>query len=96
MFDRRKRLRREGERGADSCSGTDRRAAERRQEDKRQGDRIAYPIGAAPEIVNIRSQVVGLSIKAVRFFIPDFIPKELALEKGDKVNIDLKFHDAEE
>ncbi len=95
MFDRRKRLRREGEHKAASRPGTDRRTAERRQEEKRQGDRIAYPIGAAPEIVNIRSQVVGLSVKAVRFFIPDFIPKKLALKKGDKVNIALKFHDGQ-
>ncbi|MFA5292880.1 MAG: hypothetical protein WC496_07600 [Phycisphaerae bacterium] len=91
-IDRRKGQRRENPQDVE----TNNRKADRRQtDDRRQCRRIAYPLAAAPAIVGMRLQVVGLSAKAVRFFIPDINPQGLAFKEGDKLNIALKFHDGQ-
>jgi hypothetical protein len=43
----------------------------------------------------MRLQVVGISAKAVRFFVPDFVPQKSALKEGSKINIAIKFHDGQ-
>jgi hypothetical protein len=43
----------------------------------------------------MRSQVVGLSAKAVRFFFSDFDPQASSLKLGAKIKIFLKFHDGQ-
>jgi hypothetical protein len=95
VFERRKGKRRQGERRDAARAVTGRRASDRREKDRRYGFRLAYPIGAAPEIVNIRSQVIGLTAKAVRFFISDFNLQGLSLKQGDKIDIALRFHDGQ-
>jgi hypothetical protein len=95
VFKRRKIDRRAGEQRDESRADAGRRASDRRKQDRRCGYRLAYPIGAAPEIVNIRSQVVGLTQKAVRFFVADFNPQKSSLKQGEKIEFSLKFHDGE-
>jgi len=91
-IDRRKGSRRENPQEVD----TDNRKSDRRQtDDRRQCRRISYPLAASPAIVGMRVQVVGLSAKAVRFFIPDINPQGLAFKEGDKLDIALKFHDGQ-
>ena len=92
--ERRKRERRVSERRDTVCSGADnQKAGDNTQREKRQGLRLAYPLAAAPEIMNMRLQVVGISAKAIRFFVPDFIRQKLTLKNGSKLNIVIKFHD---
>lgn len=74
----------------------DNRKAKDGQREKREGIRLAYPLSAAvPRILDMRLQVVGLSAKAIRFFIPDIVQMKSALKKGSKINIAIKFHDGE-
>ena len=61
--------------------------------EKRHSDRLVYPLAAAPVILNMRAQIVGITAKAVRFFFADFDPQMGALKKGSKVKVNLKFHD---
>jgi hypothetical protein len=91
---------REQERGQDDGRDAAGRDADHQKADggwkeKRQGIRLAYPLAAAPQIVNMRLQVVGLSVKAIRFFVPDIVSKKSALKKGSKINIAIKFHDGQ-
>lgn len=95
MFKRRKVDRRAGARRDDSGLEPRRRGADRRQGERRKFIRLAYPIASGPEIMNIRSQVVGLTAKAVRFFVSDLCPQKSSLQQGGKINITLKFHDGE-
>jgi hypothetical protein len=95
VFKRRKIDRRAGEQRDESRADAGRRASDRRKQDRRCSYRLAYPIGAAPEIINIRSQVVGLSLNAVRFFVVDFNPQKSSLDKGGKIKLSLKFHDGQ-
>ena len=95
MFKRRKIDRRGSEQRDESRADAGRRASDRRRQDRRYGFRLAYPIGAAPQIVNIRSQVVGLTPKAVRFFVVDFNPQKSSLKKGEKIELSLRFHDGQ-
>lgn len=95
MFERRKGDRRGDGRREEPRAGAGRRASDRRNQDRRSSYRLAYPIGAAPRILNIRSQVVGLTQKAVRFFVADFNPQKSRLKLGAKIEMSLKFHDGE-
>lgn len=82
--------------GADANQNTDRRRTDRRQRvDRRQCIRLAYPLAAAPIVTNMHLQIVGISEKAIRFFISDFNPQRLALKGGNKIFMVLKFHDGE-
>jgi hypothetical protein len=93
--ERRKQERRQGDRRGAKSDGISHKDSGKKNEEKRQCLRLAYPLAAAPQIINMRLQVVGLSAKAVRFFIPDFITHELTLKEGDKINIALKFNDGQ-
>ncbi len=94
-FDRRKQQRRRDELDVVARLRVDRRGTDRRQRARRQCSRLAYPLAAAPQVLNMRSQVVGISVKAVRFFFSDFDPQRATLKKGGKVKITLKFHDGQ-
>ena len=89
-LERRKQQRRRDERDAVAHLGVDRRQGKRRQY-----PRLAYPLAAAPQVLNMRSQVVGISAKAVRFFFSDFDPQRSTLKQGGKVKITLRFHDGQ-
>ncbi|MGA2915936.1 MAG: hypothetical protein ABSE89_07930 [Sedimentisphaerales bacterium] len=93
-IDRRKRQRRR-DRNVDTVDGLyiKRRGPDRRQKTRRDYPRVIYPLKIAPQVLNMRAQVVGISAKAVRFFFSDFDPQMATLKKGSKVKIDLKFHD---
>jgi hypothetical protein len=93
--ERRKQDRRQGERRGDVKPDVVRQEADKTGKEKRQCLRLAYPLAAAPQITNMRLQVVGISAKAVRFFIPDFVSQESVLKEGSKINIAIKFHDGE-
>lgn len=94
-FDRRKRHRRQDELDTFAQLCIDRRGTDRRQKKRRQCPRIVYPLAAAPVVLNMRSQVVGLSAKAIRFFFSDFDPQKAALKPGARIKIALKFHDGQ-
>jgi len=94
-FDRRKRQRRQDELDAVAQLCINRLGTDRRQRKRRQYPRIAYPLAAAPVVLNMRSQVVGISAKAIRFFFSDFDPQIATLKLGAKVEISLKFHDGQ-
>ncbi|MBN1788162.1 MAG: hypothetical protein JW806_07180 [Sedimentisphaerales bacterium] len=83
-----------GEQRDESRAEAGRRKTDRRQNDRRAGVRIAYPIGAAPKILNIKSQVVGITPNAIRFFIADFNPQKSELKEGDRVKLSIKFRDS--
>jgi hypothetical protein len=89
-FERRKQQRRQDEHDAVAHLGADRRQGKRRQY-----PRLAYPLAVAPQILNMRSQVVGISAKAVRFFFSDFDPQASTLKQGSKIKITLRFHDGQ-
>jgi len=94
-FERRKQRRRRDELDAVDSLSINRRETDRRQKKRRQYPRIPYPLAAAPQVLNMRSQVVGISAKAVRFFFSDFDPQASKLKRGVRVKINLKFHDGE-
>lgn len=94
-LDRRKQQRREGVAEDAAHPGVDRRAADRRQEERRRHLRVIYPPMMAPQLLNMRALVISLSAKAVRFFFSDFDPQESSLKQGEKVEIILKFHDGQ-
>jgi hypothetical protein len=83
-IERRKRQRRTSERSDD-----------RRQNERRGSHRLAYPLAAAPEIMNLNVQVVGITAKAIRFFVCDFNPNKAAFNKDSKFNFIIKFHDGQ-
>jgi hypothetical protein len=43
----------------------------------------------------MRSQVISISAKAVRFFLADSNPRRSTLKEGKKINVILKFHDGQ-
>jgi len=94
-LDRRKQQRRRGIPDDTAHPCVNHRRTDRRRGERRQCSRFTYPPMAAPQILNMQTQVVGISAKAVRFFFSDFDPQESSLKQGSKVKITLRFHDGQ-
>jgi hypothetical protein len=93
--ERRKQDRRQGDRRDVANPDTGKQEAGKTGKEKRQCIRLAYPLAAAPQITNMRLQVVGISAKAIRFFVPDVVSQKVTLKQGSKINIAIKFHDGQ-
>lgn len=91
--DRRKKQRRRENSEEINNLYLNRRGPDRRKQVRRECPRVIYPLRIAPQILNMRAQVVGISAKSVRFFFSDFDPQMENLKKQSKIRIEIRFHD---
>jgi hypothetical protein len=66
---------------------------DRRQSQRREYFRVVYPLNAAPEITNLKANVIDMSVKGLRFEINILDAEKTNLAVNKRIDMKLKFHD---
>jgi hypothetical protein len=68
---------------------------EKRQTQRRAYFRVVYPTAAQPVILDTHAKVIDISVRALRFQIPNEEAKQMNLDINSTINAKLKFHDGQ-